>query len=194
MAGLLSQYDFTRRHNTHCPARYIRPCRFIRIWKNPTFFFVKFFSPHRNICVIINQFDHSLRHGIIWDCVTYFDSLLHLVASVISKLEMQEDMFSPWRSECNSNQCPWWSSSYVTQPDSKKLGFDPSLRHRIFSDRVTYSSLCYIMINLIQRIRWNSFRENSVLTEILDLLYRPTTVESIWFRTKEQFALHRTLH
>ena len=34
-----------------------------------------------------------------------FDPLLHLVVNVISKLKMHEDMFSPWRGECDSYQC-----------------------------------------------------------------------------------------
>ena len=35
----------------------------------------------------------------------HFDPLLHLVANVISELEMHEDMLSPWRGECDSDQC-----------------------------------------------------------------------------------------
>ena len=35
----------------------------------------------------------------------HFDPLLHLEANVISELEMYEDMLSPWRGECHSNQC-----------------------------------------------------------------------------------------
>ena len=34
-----------------------------------------------------------------------FDSLLHLVANVISKLETHEDILSPWRGQCDSDQC-----------------------------------------------------------------------------------------
>ena len=34
-----------------------------------------------------------------------FYSLLHLVANVISELEEHEDMLSPWKGECNSDQC-----------------------------------------------------------------------------------------
>ena len=35
----------------------------------------------------------------------HFNPLLHLVANVISELKMHEDMLSPWRGECNSDQC-----------------------------------------------------------------------------------------
>ena len=36
-------------------------------------------------------------------------------------------------------------SSYDTHLDSKRPGFDPLLRHRIFLDCVTYSTHCYIL-------------------------------------------------
>ena len=39
--------------------------------------------------------------------ITYhhlFDPLLHLVANVISELEMHEDILSPWRGECGRDQ------------------------------------------------------------------------------------------
>ena len=51
---------------------------------------------------------------------------------MISQLEMHEDMPYRWKDGCDSNQCPWWSISYDTCPNSKRLGFDPSLSHRIF--------------------------------------------------------------
>ena len=66
------------------------------------------------------------------------------MAHVISKLKTHEDMLSPWKGECDGDQCPWWSNAYDTHLDSKRLGFDPLLRHRIFSDYVTYSTHCYI--------------------------------------------------
>ena len=33
-----------------------------------------------------------------------FDPLLHSMANVISQLKMHEDMFSPWKGECKSEQ------------------------------------------------------------------------------------------
>ena len=62
---------------------------------------------------------------------------------MISELKMHEDMFSIWKGDCDSNQCPWWSGIYDTCLDSKRLGFDPPLRQRNFSDHVTYSANCY---------------------------------------------------
>ena len=47
-------------------------------------------------------------------------------------------MFSTWKGDCASNQCPWWSGIYDTCLDSKRLGFDPQLRQRIFSDPTKY--------------------------------------------------------
>ena len=44
---------------------------------------------------------------------------------------MHEDVLSPWRGECDSNQVSQW---YDASLDSKRLGFDSSLRHRIFLD------------------------------------------------------------
>ena len=47
-----------------------------------------------------------LRHIIFWITNGHlFDPLLHLVANAISELEMHEDMLSPWRGECDSDQC-----------------------------------------------------------------------------------------
>ena len=56
---------------------------------------------------------------------------------------MHEDMLSPWRDECDWDQCPWLSSGYDALLDSERLGFDPHFRQRTFSDRVTYSTHCY---------------------------------------------------
>ena len=53
---------------------------------------------------------------------------------MIFKLETHEDMLSPWRGECDSDQVSWWSSSYDTHLDSERLGFDSLLRHRLFLD------------------------------------------------------------
>ena len=36
---------------------------------------------------------------------------------------------------CDNDQCPRWSSSYDVHLDSERLGFDPLLRHRIFTGR-----------------------------------------------------------
>ena len=33
------------------------------------------------------------------------DPLLHLAANVVSKLETHEDILSPWRGECDSDEC-----------------------------------------------------------------------------------------
>ena len=57
-------------------------------------------------------FDRSLRHRIFFQIANchLFDPLLHLVANVISKLEMHEDMFCPWEgggAECDCDQGPW---------------------------------------------------------------------------------------
>ena len=46
--------------------------------------------------------DSLLRQRIFSDHL--LDPLLHLVANVISKLKMHEDMLSPWRGECDSDQ------------------------------------------------------------------------------------------
>ena len=54
-----------------------------------------------------------------------FNPLLHFVPNVISELKMHEDMLSPWRGECDLDQCPWWSSGYDALLDSERLGFDP---------------------------------------------------------------------
>ena len=43
---------------------------------------------------------------------------------MISELETHEDMRSPWRGECDSDQHPWWSSSYDARLDREKPGFD----------------------------------------------------------------------
>ena len=64
-----------------------------------------------------------------------FHPLLHLVANVISELEMHEDMLYPWRGKCDSNQCSWWSSGYDACLDSERPGFNPPWRCAIFSDR-----------------------------------------------------------
>ena len=73
-----------------------------------------------------------------------FDPLLHLVANVISELGMHEDMLSPWRGECDSDQVSWWfGSMMLTWIRTFRLGFNSPLRHRIFSDRVTYSTHSY---------------------------------------------------
>ena len=66
---------------------------------------------------------------------------------MISELEMYEDVLSPWKDECDSDQCPWWSSGYDAVPDNERLGFDPPLRHSIFLDHVTYLTHCYIILN-----------------------------------------------
>ena len=52
VAGLLSQYDSF-------------------VYEIIQLFYFSFFDPHKNKCVIINQFDPSLTHGIFWDRVTY---------------------------------------------------------------------------------------------------------------------------
>ena len=53
-------------------------------------------------------------------------------------------MSSEQKSHTAWKLCPQWSSSYDTHPDNKRLGFSPLLRHRNFSDHVTYSTQCYI--------------------------------------------------
>ena len=47
------------------------------------------------------------RWGTIffWIANGHFNPLWHLVANVISRLEMHEDMLSSWRGECDSDQC-----------------------------------------------------------------------------------------
>ena len=71
-----------------------------------------------------------------------FNPLLHLVANMISELEIHEDMLSPWRGECDYEQHPEWSNGYDAHPDNKRPGFNASFRHRIYSDYVTYSAHC----------------------------------------------------
>ena len=51
---------------------------------------------------------------------------------MISELEMHEDVLSPWRGECNSDQCPWWSSGYDAVQDNERLGFDPPIEAQNF--------------------------------------------------------------
>ena len=86
------------------------------------------------------ELDPSLRH-IIVSRLCY----LSFGGDVISKLEMHEDVLSPWMEEYDSDQRPWWSSGYNAVPDNERLGFDPPLRHRIFLDHVTFSTHCYII-------------------------------------------------
>ena len=51
-------------------------------------------------------FDSSLRHRFFFfRLCQLFDPLLHLVANVISKLNMYKDMLSSWRGECDRDQC-----------------------------------------------------------------------------------------
>ena len=52
-------------------------------------------------------FNSSLRHRILLDqrLCHLLNPLLHLVASIISKLKTHEDMLSPWRGECDNDQC-----------------------------------------------------------------------------------------
>ena len=85
------------------------------------------------------ELDPPLRH-IIVSRLCY----LSFGGDVISELEIHEDMLSAWRDKCDS---PWWSSGYAAVPDNERLGFDPPLRHRIFSNHVTFSTHCYIILN-----------------------------------------------
>ena len=45
---------------------------------------------------------------------------------------MHENMLFPWRGECDSDQCPRWSSGYDAHPDNKRPGFNPPMRQIIF--------------------------------------------------------------
>ena len=60
--------------------------------------------------------------------ITFFK--LHWL--VVIRLIVHEDILSPWRGECDSDQCPRWSGGYDACLDSETPGFDPQLRHRVF--------------------------------------------------------------
>ena len=97
------------------------------------------------------EFDPFLVASVISELKMHEDMLSpwsfirFLVASVISELTMHEDMLSPWRGKRDSDQCPWWSSSYNAWPDSKRLGFNsPIEAQNCFGSLiVTYSTHCY---------------------------------------------------
>ena len=77
--------------------------------------------------VVQSGFDLNLTI-IFYENKNLSDPLLHLVANVISKFEMHEDMLSPWMGEYDSDRC-------LGGVTFAQIVRDRGSIHRICSDR-----------------------------------------------------------
>ena len=85
--------------------------------------------------------DPPLRHIII--------SRLSFGGDVISELEMHEDMLSPWWVNVTVISVLGGLVVMMLAQIVRDRGLipPPPRRHRIFSEHVTYSNYCYIILN-----------------------------------------------
>ena len=88
---------------------------------------------------------------------------------MISKLEMHEDILSPWRGKCDSNQCPGSLVAMTFTQISRGQGLIPIEAKNIFGSLiVTYSTHCYMFINFVKD-NWviSSFRHSFNISALI---------------------------